>query len=134
MVSFSHTIAFRDDDTFRPLDRPTHIGLQLRASHCAISMNGIDFPVIVKKHAKVVDVTLHVVVCPRSLDVLCCVALQAFSVDVGEHVELPVGITNARCPDALTVNLLVILQRESLVVEVKAVEAVRDVLPVHQVF
>ena len=97
-------------------------------------MNGIDFPVIVKKHAKVVDVTLHVVVCPRSLDVLCCVALQAFSVNVGEHVELPVGITNARCPDALTVNLLVILQRESLVVEVKAVEAVRDVLPVHQVF
>ena len=79
-------------------------------------------------------ITLHVVVLPRPTDVLRGIALKALAVDVGKDIELAVGITDGWCPDTLTVDLLVVLQRESIVVEVETIKSIADVLPVDEVF
>ena len=70
---------------------------------------------------------------PRPMDILCRIALQALAIDVREHIELPVGIADARSPNALTIDFLVVLQRETILSEVKAVEAIGDVFPVDKV-
>ena len=102
--------------------------------YLSIFVNGIDFAIVIEKHTEVVDVALHVVVLPRSLDVLGGVALESLAVHVREHVELSVGIADAGSPDALSVDFLMILQGEPVFREIELVEAVRDVLPVHEVF
>ena len=96
-------------------------------------MNGINLPVVIEEHAKVIDITLHIMVYPRTADILRRVALQPLAVDVREHIELSIGIADSRCPDTLTVDLLMILQCEPIIGEVKTVEAVAHILPVHQV-
>ena len=75
-------IALRDDDTVGALHWTTHVGLQLRTVYLPIFMDGIDLPVVIEKHGEVVDVTLHVMVLPRTTDILGGVALQALAVDV----------------------------------------------------
>ena len=132
VVALPHSVAFGNDGARRAILRAAHVGLQLRAFHFAVAMNGIHLP-IVEQHRQVVDVTLHVVMLPRAMNVFCCVALQALAIHVRIDIELSVGIADARCPHALTVNLLVVLQREAVVGEVEAVEAIGDVLPVHEV-
>ena len=134
MVALAYSIAFRDDGTRGTFLRTTHIWLQLGAFHFAIAMNGIDFSIVIEEHAQVVDVAFHVVMLPRTMDVFGRVALQTLAIHVRIDIELSVGIADARCPHALTVNLLVVLQRETVLGEVEAVEAIGDVLPVHQVF
>ena len=133
VVTLADGTAFRDDSALRLLYRTTHVRLQFRTLHLTIAVDGIDLPVIVEEHTEVVDTALHVMVLPRATDILRGVALQALAVDVGEHIELAVGIADGWCPDTLAVDLLVILQREGLIVEVEAVEAIRDVLPVHEI-
>ena len=133
VVPLAHTVTFRDDGALRLFDRSAHVWLQLRTFHFAVAVDGIDLPVVVEEHAEVVDAALHVVVLPRAVDILRGIALQAFAVDVSEYIELPVGIAYGRCPYTLTVDLLMVLQREGIVVEVETVEAVADVLPVHEV-
>ena len=133
VVPLAYPIALGDDDALGALHGAAHVGLQLGALHRAVAVDGVDFAVVVEEHAKVVDIALHVVVGPRPADVPGGVALQALAVDVGEYVELPIGIADARSPDALTVDLAVVLKREGIVGEVKAVEAVAHVLPVDKV-
>ena len=133
VMAFAHTVTFRNDDALSALDGSAHVGLQFGTLHRAVAVNGVHLAVVVEQHAEVVDVALHVMVRPRTADVLRCVALQPLAIDVAEHVELAVGVTDARCPDALTVNFLMVLQREAVLGEVEAVEAVGDVFPVHQV-
>ena len=96
-------------------------------------MNGIYLSVIVEQHGEVVDAPLHVMMLPRAAYVLGCIALQTLAIDIGKHVELAVGIADGGSPHALAVYLLVVLQRESIVAEIETVEAVSNVLPVHQV-
>ena len=134
VVSFSHTVPFGDDDTLRSLDGTAHVRFQFCTLHGAVAVNGIHLAVIVEEYAEVVDVALHVVVRPRAFDVLGRVALQSLPVHVGKHIKLSVGIADARCPNALTVNLLMILQRKTVFAEIEAVKAVGDILPVHKVF
>ena len=133
MVAFAHAVALGDDDALGALHGAAHVGLQLGTLHRAVAVDGVHLAVVVEQHAEVVDVTLHVMVRPRAADVLCGVALQSLAVDVAENVELPVGIAYARCPDALAVDFLVVLQREAVFREVEAVEAVGGELPVHEV-
>ena len=76
---------------------------------------------------------LHVMVRPRAANILCSIALQALAVDIGKDVELPVGIADAGSPDALSVDLLVVLQGKLVFREIESVEAVGNVFPVHQV-
>jgi hypothetical protein len=101
--------------------------------HFAIFVDGIDLPVVVEKHAEVVDVTLHVVMLPRSVDILRGVTLKTLAVDVCEDIELAVGITDGRCPDALAVDFLVVLQGESIIIKIKTFETVADVFPINKV-
>ena len=132
-MSLADAVALGNDDTIRTLDRTAHVGLQFRAMYLAVFMDGIDLAVVVEEHAEVVDIALHVVVRPRPFDVLRGVTLQALSVDVGEYVELPIGVADAGCPDALSVNFLMVLQGELVFRKVEAVEAIGGELPVHQV-
>ena len=105
VMSLAHSIALGYNRAFRLLDRTTHIRFQFRTLHLAVAMNGIDLPIIVEKHREVVDTSLHVVMLPRS-----GITLQTFAIDVGKHIELSVGIADGWCPDALSVNLLMVLQ------------------------
>ena len=72
-------------------------------------------------------------VLPWTPNILGSIALQALAVDICKHIELPIRIANSRCPDSLTVDLLMVLQRKGIVVEIEAVKAIADILPVHQV-
>ena len=101
--------------------------------HFAVLVDGIDLTIVVEKHTEIVDVTLHVVMRPRALDIFRGIALQALTVDVGKHIELAVGIADARRPDALAVDFLMVLQSKTVLREVKAVEAVRGKFPVHKI-
>ena len=82
MVTFAHTVALGDDDTLGAFHRTAHVWLQFGAFHLAVAVDGIDFPVVVEEYAKVVDVTLHVVVLPWTANVFGCVTLQTFAVDI----------------------------------------------------
>ena len=63
-------------------------------------------------------------VLPRTRDFFAGIALQALAIDIRENVKLAVGIANGRSPDALSVDFLMILQREGIIIEVKAVETI----------
>ena len=132
-MPFAHTVAFGNDDTLGAFYRTAHVGLEFGAFHRAIAMDGVDLAIVVEEHAQVVDVALHVMMLPGTADVFGCIALQTLAVDVGEHIELSVGIANAGSPDTLSVDFLVVFQREAVFGEVEAVEAVADVLPVDKV-
>ena len=133
MVPLSHSVAFGDDGAGGTLFGSAHVGFQLGALHLAIAVDGIHLAVIIEEHAQVVDVSAHVLMFPRSVYILGGVALQPLTVDVGIHIELSVGIADAGCPHPLSVNFFVVAQGEGIVVEIEPVEAIRDVLPVHQV-
>ena len=132
-MALSHSIALGDDGASGAILRATHVWLQFGALHFTVAVNGVNLAIVVEEHAEVVDVAFHVVVLPRSLDVLCGIALQSLAIDVGVNVELSVGIADAGCPNTLTVDFLVVFQRETVFLEVEAVEAIGDILPVHQV-
>ena len=133
MVSFTHSVALGYDDTVCLVDRSAHVGLELSAVHLPVAVDGIYLAVVVEEHAEVIDAALHVVVLPGSLYVLAGIALQSLAVDVGEDVKLTVGISDGWSPDALSVYLLMVLERERVVVKVEAVKAVAYVLPVDEV-
>ena len=124
MVPLADAVTLGDDDAVGALHGAAHVGLQLRAMHLAVLMDGVYLPVVVEQHAEVVNVALHVMVRPRPVDVLRRIALQTLAVDVREHIELSVGVADAWCPDALAVYLLMVLQREAILWEVETVEAV----------
>ena len=134
VMPLAHCITFRNDGVLRLLDGTTHISLQLRTLDLAIAMNGINLPIVVEKHGEIIDTSLHVMMLPGASDVLAGIALQTLAVDIGKDIELAVGITDGRRPDTLPINLLMILQREGIVVEVETVEAIADILPVHKIF
>ena len=110
VMSLAHSVALGYNRPLRLLDRTAHIRFQFRTLHLAVAMNGIDLPIIVEQHREVVDTSLHVVMLPRSADILRGITLQTFAIDVGKHIELSVGIADGWCPDALSVNLLMVLQ------------------------
>ena len=133
VVSFPDTVSFGDDGACGSFYGTTHVGLQFRTFHLSVSVDGIDFPIVVEEYAQVVDVTLHVVMLPRPADILGGIALQSFAVDVGIDIEHSVGIADARGPDALTINLLVVAQGEGVILEVEAVEAIGYVFPIDKI-
>ena len=133
MVSFAHHIALFDNDTLGPFDRATHVGLQFGTHHSSVSVDSIDFSVIVKQNAQVVDTSFHVVVFPWAADVLAGEALQPFSVHIGVEIKGSIMMTDTGCPDTLAVNLFTFFQAEGRVVKRVAVETITYVLPVHQI-
>ena len=134
VVAFAHGITLGNDGALGLVDGTAHVGFQLGAFHLAIAVDGINLAIVVEEHGEVVDASLHIVVLPRSANILRSVALQSLAVHIRIDIELSVGMADAGSPDALSVDLLVVLQCEGIVVEVETVEAVADVLPVHQVF
>ena len=133
VVALADSTALWDNRAFGLLDRPAHIRLQFGTLHLTIAVDGVNLAIVVEEHAEVVDATLHVMVLPGATDILRGIALQTLAVDIRKHIELSVSIADGRCPDALTVDLLMILQREGIVSEVETVEAVGDILPVHEI-
>ena len=133
MVTFTHTVALRNDNAVCAFYETAHIGLQFRTVYLAILMDSIDLTVVVKEHAEVVDVALHVMMRPRAVDILCGVTLQTLAVDVREDIELSVGVADSGCPDTLTVYLLMVLQGKLIVREIESVKAIADILPVYEV-
>ena len=133
VVTLADSTALGDNRALSLLNGTTHVGLQFGTLHLTISMDGIDLPIVVEEYAEVIDTPLHVMMLPWPADILGGVALQAFAVDVGKDIELAVCIAYGGCPDALTVDLLMILQREGIIREVETVEAVGDILPVHEI-
>ena len=94
-------------------------------------MNSIDLAIIIKEHTQVVDTSLHIMVLPRTTNIFRGIALQPLAIDIRIDIELSVGITDARSPDTLSIDLLMVPQRESIIPEVKTVKAITDILPVH---
>ena len=133
MVSLANAVAIRDDDAVGALHGATHIRLQLSTMHLPILMNGVDLAIIIKEHAEVIDISFHIMMLPRTFNILASIALQTLAVDIGKDIEHAIGIADTGGPDALAVYLLMILQGKLIVVEVETVEAVTDVLPVHQI-
>ena len=133
MVSLTNAVALRNNDTVGTLYRTAHVGLQLRAVYLTILVDGVNLAVIIEEYREVVDISLHVVMRPRSSDILGGVALQALTVDVRKDIELPVSIADGWCPDALTVYLLMILQGKLVIRKVETVKTIRDILPVYKV-
>ena len=133
MMALADGIALGDNHTISTLNRTAHIRLQFGTVHLAILMDGINLTVVVEKHGEIVDVALHVMMLPRATDILRGITLQTFTVDVGKHIKLAVSITDGRCPNTLTVNLLVVFERESIVIEIETIKAIRDILPVNQI-
>ena len=133
MVTFSHSRSFRDDDAVGTVNGTAHVGLQLRAVYLTIAVNGIDLSVVVEEYGEVVYFTFHIMVFPGAADVFRRIALQPLAVDVGEYVELVIGIADAGSPDALAVDFIVVPQRKGVFGEVEAVKAIADILPIDQI-
>ena len=133
MVSFSHSTTLGNDDTFRSFYRTAHVGLQFGTHHLSITVNGIDFPVIIKQYAQIVDSSLHIMVLPRTFRFLASKALQTFSVDIREDIEHSVVVSDTWSPDALAIYFLAVFQGKSIVVEIETVKAIGNVLPVYQI-
>ena len=132
-MSLADAIALGDDNAVGTLHGATHIGFQLSAMHLAILMDGVDFAIVVEEDAEVVDITFHVMVLPRSFNLLAGIALQSLAIDIGKDIEHAIGIADTGSPNALAVDLLMILQGKLIIGEVEAIEAVADVLPVDQI-
>ena len=132
-MPFAHCRAFGNDDAVGLFLRAAHVWFQFGAVHLAVAVDGVYLAVVIEQHAQVVYLSLHVMVLPRTADVFGCIALKTLAVHIAEHVELTVGIADARCPDAAAVYLLAVFQREGIVGEIEAVKAVGNILPVHQV-
>ena len=107
-------------------------GLAYNEADFIVSVDGIDFPVVVKQDRKIVYVAFHVDMLPGACRIFGDEHLHAVAVDVGEDVELAVMITDAGCPNALAVGFFSVLQTE-LVAHVQTVEAIAEELPVHQI-
>ena len=133
MVSFTHHVALFDNDTLSSFNRTAHIGLQFGTHHGAVAVDGIDFAIIVEKDAQVIDTSLHIVMFPRTADVLAGKALQSLTVHIGVKIESSVVMTDTGRPDTLAIYFLAILQAESRVIERVTVEAVAHIFPVDQV-
>ena len=82
MVPLANTVALRNNDAVGALYRTAHVGLQLRAVYLTILVDGINLAVIIEEYREVVDISLHVVMRPRSSDILGSKALQPLTVDV----------------------------------------------------
>ena len=124
MMPLPYSISLWDDGTLRLFDGAAHIWFQFRTLHLAITMNGVDLTIVIEEYREIVDTTLHIMVFPRSANILRGIALQALAVDVGKHVELSVSVTDGRCPHPLTIDFLVIFQRKGIIIEVEAVETI----------
>ena len=133
VMPLAHRIAFGNDGALSLLDGTTHVSFQLRTLDLTIAMNGIYLTIIIEEHREIVDTSLHVMMLPWTPDILAGIALQSLAVDIGKDIELTVGITDGRCPDSLPIDLLMILQREGIVREIKTIEAIADILPVHEI-
>ena len=133
VVALADSTALGDNRALGLLNGATHVGLQFGTLHLTITVDSIDLTIVVEENAEVIDTTLHVMVLPWPTDILGGVALQAFAIDISKDIELTVGIADGRCPDALTVDLLMILQGEGIIRKVETVEAIGDILPVHEI-
>ena len=109
-MSLANPIAFRYNNTLGAFDGTAHVGLQFSTLYRAVTVDGIYMAVVIKQHAKVVNIASHVVVCPRAAYVVGSIALQTLAVDVRENIEHTIVVAYAGCPDALTVDFLMVLQ------------------------
>ena len=82
MVSLANAITLGDNHTVTTFHRTTHIGFQLSTMYLAILMNGVNLAIVVKEHAQVVDITLHVMMLPRTFYLLTGIALQTLAIDI----------------------------------------------------
>ena len=96
-------------------------------------MNGI-YLVVVEEYREVVDVALYHYMLPWTTNIVGNISLKSLAVDISKYIEFTFVVANARSPYALTINLFAINKREGRVVEVEAVEAIADLLPVYEVF
>ena len=55
--------------------------------------------IIIEEHREVVDITINLVMRPRTLGTVRDIHLQAMPVDIGEDIELSVMISDGRRPD-----------------------------------
>ena len=133
MVPFSHSRTFRDYDALRLFNRARHVGLEFGAFHFVVAMHSIYLTVVVEDDSEVVDAPLHVDVLPRAFDLVADEALKSFTVDIAVEIELSVVMPYAWSPYALAVDFLAVLEREGIVIEIEAVEAVRYVFPVYEI-
>ena len=67
-LSYSRTILYHN--SVRALNRSAEVILQLGTMHFAITMKGIHLTIIVEQNAQVINLTLQVMMLPRTLDVL----------------------------------------------------------------
>ena len=96
-------------------------------------MNGV-YLVVVEENGEVVDVALNHYMLPWTTNIVGNISLKSLAVDISKYIEFTFVIADARSPYALTVNLFAANKREGRVVEVEAVEAIADLLPVYKVF
>ena len=96
-------------------------------------MDGV-YLVVVEEYGEVVDVALYHYMLPWTTNIVGNISLKSLAVDISKYIEFTFIISDARSPYALTINLFAANKREGRVVEVEAVEAIANLLPVHKVF
>ena len=64
MMSFSHSVAFRDNNLLTPFHIAAEIGLKLNQPYLVVTMYGIYFVVIVKQYSQIVNSATHVFMYP----------------------------------------------------------------------
>ena len=96
-------------------------------------MNGV-YLVVVEEYREVVDVALYHYMLPWTTNIVGNISLKSLAVDISKYIEFTFIISDARSPYALTINLFAANKREGRVVEVEAVEAIANLLPINKVF
>ena len=96
-------------------------------------MDGV-YLVVVEENGEVVDVALYHYMLPWTTNIVGNISLKSLAVDISKYIEFTFVIADARSPYALTINLFAANKREGRVVEVEAVEAIANLLPVYEVF
>lgn len=103
MMAFSHGTSLGDDDAVASFHVTTEIGLYFYQMHLVIPMHGVNL-VAIEKHAQVIDATTHILVLPWAFWLIGGKHLQAMVVYIDKDVELPVVVTDAGSPDAITID------------------------------
>ena len=133
VMAFAYRASLGNYDTFSLFDWAAHVRFKFGALHLSVAVYSVNLSIVVKQHTQVVDASLHVYMLPRAFDFFAHIALKPFTVDIAVEIEFSVMVSDTWSPNALTINFLTVLKRESVIVKIKTVKTVRHIFPVDQI-
>eukprot|EP00825_Cyclidium_porcatum_P024048 TRINITY_DN26598_c0_g1_i1.p2 TRINITY_DN26598_c0_g1~~TRINITY_DN26598_c0_g1_i1.p2 ORF type:complete len:218 (-),score=7.37 TRINITY_DN26598_c0_g1_i1:333-986(-) len=132
-MAFAHVVAGGNDYPLGPLNDTTHIGFEFDHPYFVVIVNGVDFTIVVKKYRKVVNLGIHGLAGPWAFGIPGSIDYHAVIVHIGKNVKQTVVVTDAGCPDALTIGLFATGEVE-FAAERQRIEGIAAEVPVDQIF